>query len=56
MTIIKHGSPKERLHFDCPECGCEWKARVGETEKNLLGYQMDCPDCGVRIFLEEVNQ
>lgn len=55
MTIIKHGNPKERLHFGCPECGCEWRARVGETEKNLLGYQMRCPDCGIKIFLKEVN-
>lgn len=54
MTIIKHGSPKERLRFACPDCGCEWKARVGETEKSLLGYQMRCPDCRVKVFIDEV--
>lgn len=47
MTIIKHGNPKERLHFGCPDCGCEWKARVGEAkDDDLVKYQMKCPDCG----------
>ena len=46
MTIIKHGNPKERLRFVCPDCGCEWKARVGESKYTILGYQMICPDCG----------
>lgn len=47
MTIIKHGKPKERLRFICHDCGCEWKARVGETDQNMiLGYRMKCPDCG----------
>lgn len=46
MTIIKHGTPKERLRFVCPDCGCEWKARVGESKYTILGYQMICPDCG----------
>lgn len=46
MTIIKHGNPKERLRFVCPDCGCEWKARVGESKYTFLGYQMICPDCG----------
>lgn len=55
MTIIKHGNPKERLHFGCPECGCEWKARVGETEQNalLLSLRMKCPDCGYITRAEE---
>lgn len=46
MKIIKHGNPKERLRFVCPDCGCEWKARVGESKYTFLGYQMICPDCG----------
>lgn len=46
MTIIKHGKPQERLRFTCPDCGCEWKARVGESKYTFLGYQMICPDCG----------
>ncbi len=46
MTIIKHGKPKERLRFVCPDCGCEWKARVGESNYTIIGYKMICPDCG----------
>ena len=43
MTIIKHGNPKERLRFVCPECGCEWRARVGETEKKSSWLSNEMP-------------
>jgi len=51
MTIIKHGNPKERIYFICPECGCEWRARVAEADQLIVGGMllyccMDCPDCG----------
>lgn len=53
MKIIKHGTPKDCLHFICDECGCEWLATKEETYKTpdtfLVeeddGYVMTCPDC-----------
>ena len=53
MTITKNGNPQERLHFVCPDCGCEWKARIGEAKNYLIGYQMECPACGYKTNSSE---
>lgn len=53
MKIIKHGTPKDCLHFICDKCGCEWLATKEEADKTpdvfLVeeddGYVMTCPDC-----------
>lgn len=53
MKIIKHGTPKDCLHFICGKCGCEWLATKEEADKTpdvfLVeendGYVMTCPDC-----------
>ena len=60
MQIIKFGDPsknKKTLQFDCPKCGCVWRAEKGEWEyaptiaqqRGEASYMCKCPCCGEMV-------
>lgn len=69
MEVIKHGNPdriKQTKLFECKECGCIFKANIGEYRERY-SHQSDfrlvctCPDCNseadeVRISLNADKQ
>lgn len=50
MRIIKHGNPN-KIVFECPWCGCIFKACKGEytvysSQSGLKTWAaIECPDC-----------